>query len=95
MGWWAISCLLVSGKIVFYVFGVGVFGCVFGGFGHCGGVLDQTDQTISMGCCSRAKARRIEAGFLKSSLITYLMPFPIRLPIRGLKSEYSRSRDCD
>ena len=38
-GWCAISCLLVSGKIVLYVFGVGVLGCIFGGFGHCGGVL--------------------------------------------------------
>ena len=46
MGWCAISCLLVSGKIVLYVFGVGVLGRIFGGFGHCGGVLD---QTISLG----------------------------------------------
>ena len=35
----ASSCLLVSGQVVLYVFGVGGFGGIFVGFGHYGGVL--------------------------------------------------------
>ena len=36
-----------------------------------------------LGCCSRATEKQVEVGFLESSLITYLISFPIRLPIRS------------
>ena len=39
MVWWRTSHLLVSGEVVLYVFGVGVLGGIFVGFGHYGGVL--------------------------------------------------------
>ena len=89
MGWSAISCLLVSGEIVFYVFGVGPSGCIFGRLGHRGGVLDR--KTFFWMLLSSKRETDLGRDF-ESSLMTHLISFPIKLTIR---SDNEKAGLCD